>query len=385
MHISSNNILVFLGTKYNTPISYIEQNLPRYLSNYYKVFCFEYPRFLNLLNILRNKIPLVEYKSNNLIIYHSFGILPLGRTFVIINFINHFINYLLFRILFKKYFLKIRIITFTPEFLFISIFIKNIYTIYHAVDDYSFMPWWSNFFQRMQVNALEKYLLRKVNKIVVVSGTLYKKFAKLHNNVVLFPTPSETDIYLQYKDNPKNIPSDIRNVTKPIIGFIGTIRDYNLDIDLLRKLFRRFSIFSFVFLGVLDNKSKKTGRLIYNTSNCYYLGCKNISQLSSYLAYFDVCIIPYRLNSYGQSAYPVKIMEYLAMGKPVVTSALPSIQYLSDEKLIYWARSDNEFTKYLSKAIREKGDLKLVQKRKEKARENDWNNKIKEVIKLLEI
>lgn len=378
------NILIFLGRNYNSPIFFIEQKLSKYLTSYYKkVICYEYPSFSNLIDILQKKIPLIETKSEKLIIYHSFGILPLGRTFIIINLINHLINYLIIKIMLNKYLFNLIIITFTPEFSFVIFFQKYRSIIYHVIDDYKSMPWWNNCFQQIQLSFLEKYLINKVTKIIVVSNYLYHRYAMFNKSIKLFPTPSNTKIFLQYKYNPNKMPNDLSQISKPIIGFIGTIRDYNIDIDLLSKVIHRYKNLSFILLGILDNSSKKIKRILTENSNCFYLGCKPLNLLPSYLAFFDACIIPYRTNSYGQFAYPVKIMEYLAMSKPIITTALPSIKFLADKGLIYWAKDNNKFSNQILLAMKELKNSNLNKKRRLEAKKNDWSVRIKEYLEII--
>lgn len=97
-----------------------------------------------------------------------------------------------------------------------------------------------------------------------------------------------------------------------------------------------------------------------------------------------MCIIPYVTNDYGQYAYPVKVMEYLSLGKPVVTTAVPSIKYLADKGLIYWSKNDNDFIRNLKSALKEKNQQNLIRKRIVEAKKNDWNIRIKEFVKLVE-
>ncbi len=377
--------MIFLGTKYNTSILFVEQGLAKYLSEYYQIICFEYPRFTTLFKLLSNRIPLLEKKSKNLIIYHSFGILPFGRVFLPINFLNHLINYMILQILLNKFISKIvLIITFTPEFSYISFISNYKLLIYHVTDNYKVMPWWDNFLSNIQLDLIEKSLIKKVDKVIVASSGLSKKYIKLSHDVILFSSPSNTKIYLQNSYKLKKIPKEISNISRPIVGFIGTIRDYNLDVNLISKAVRECPDFSFVFLGILDNKSRKISQILKDRSNCFYLGCKLLQEIPDYVSNFDVCIIPYITNEYGQYAYPVKIMEYLSLGKPVVTTKLPSIKYLAQQGLIYWSKNANVFIRNMKLALQEKNNKEIIQKRINEAKNNDWSIRIKDYLSILD-
>jgi len=72
------------------------------------------------------------------------------------------------------------------------------------------------------------------------------------------------------------------------------------------------------------------------------------------------------------------------MGKPVVTTALPALKYLRDKNLIYWARNDKEFIKFIQDALLEKKDPKVIKARIEEAKKNSWEKRIKEFISIIE-
>lgn len=376
--------LIFLGGNYDKQILSTEQYLSIYLSKFTPVICFEYPRFSSLLNVVFKKVSLIEFVSKNLIIYHSFGILPLGRKIFPINFFNHLLNCLLLKFLLKNYLDDTTIISFTPEYSLVNWLLKSKNVIYHILDNYTSLPWWSGIFEKVQFYMLERRMVKIADKIIVVSNTLYGKYKKLNQNSFLFPTPINLK-YLEYRKNKKNIIlKDIVDLPKPIIGFIGTLNDWKINIHLLKEAVTKYPSYSFVFVGTINSRSKKLRKLLNSMPNCYYLGYKALNLLPFYMSNFNTCIIPYRNNSYGEYAYPIKIMEYLAFGKPAVTTALPSIKYLANKKLIYWAKNEEEFIKYIDSALHEGRNKKLVQERIDESKKNDWNIKIKEYLNIIE-
>ncbi len=271
------------------------------------------------------------------------------------------------------------VITFTPE----AIFLTNNYNVkafyYYISDDYTSLPWWNNFLKKRQFKNLEKKLLNVTKKVLVTSNTLFNKYRNKNKNVSLFQIPANTKVYLRFNINESKTPKELRNIPHPITGFIGSWYDWKIDIDLVKKLLFKYKNNSFVFIGVIQTKYDD----IITLPNFYRIKCKSIKQLPSYVSLFDVCLIPYRKSKYGQSAYPVKVMEYLALGKPVVTTALPSIKHLADKGLIYWAKNDEEFIKYIEIALHEKKDPELIKRRIEEAKKNDWNLRIKDFVSYL--
>ncbi len=384
MHKRNKNYLIFLGTEFHLPILHVEQYLAYYLSKYYPVICFEYPRFLNLLRTIFQKKHILERKSYSLYVFHSIGLFPFGRAIFILNFFNHYVNYLFLRIKIKNLFniSKSDIISFTPEIALLKSFLKNNSIFYYVLDNYISLPWWSNKFAKGQFRFLEIDTLKISSKIIGVSENICKKYVKFRKRTFLFPTPTKTALYP--KDKHKIFAERIlKKIPKPRIGYIGTIYSWKVDFSFLSKLFDEYPFFSFIFCGEIDSNNYAFKKDIANKKNFFFIGYQPIEYLTAIISFFDVCIIPYSTSEYGQYAYPVKIMEYLALGKPIVTTALPSIKYLADQELIYWSKNEKEFIKNISIALNEKGDVDLVKRRITEAKKNGWEIRIKDFIKFI--
>lgn len=375
------NYLIFLGTRFKSQTSGIERYLAQYLSKYGQVICFEYPHFSQVLRFLKNKEPFLEENSSSLKIIHSFGILPFGRTFRFINWVNHRINYNFIKPFSKEK--NIKVITFTPELMYLLDKIGDLDIFYYVSDDYKTLPQWKNYCQKRQFDLLEKDLMKIAKGVFVTSVSLYRRYKPLYDNVCLFPIPSNAKLYANFDSKKNKKPSDLKNIPHPIAGFIGSYYDWKIDTEFLIRIIQKSPKVSFVFLGTIKINDLVLYNKLLNLSNVYYLGCKSVQELPPYVANFDTCLIPYRTNQYGQSAYPVKIMEYLAMGKPVVSTALPSVKHLADRGLIYWLENENQFVNFLDRALNEKRNSRLIKMRQFEAIKNDWSVRIKQFLKLI--
>lgn len=90
------------------------------------------------------------------------------------------------------------------------------------------------------------------------------------------------------------------------------------------------------------------------------------------------------MNIWGHAAYPVKVNQYLAAGKPIVTTALESLRYLHDKKLIYWSKNAREFIQNITQAVSDDMiNTKLVKARIKEGLSNDWSVRIKDFTKIL--
>lgn len=382
MTVDNETILIFYGNKFDTPLL-TEQYFLRYLSAQKKVICFEYPQFSNLFNILLKKIKLISRPNDNLIIYHSFGIIPFGRTFRLANFINHNLNFLVLKLILDIYTINLKIITYTPELVYLLKYdeINNSKIIYYVVDRYLSFPVWKNIFQKNQFKFLEDKLLKICSTVICNSEATYNLYKRRHVHLKLFNQPSGINFNSQKLIKNRYIPVDIIGISRPIAGCIGSLYDWKLDINLLKVLLFTFPKISFILIGDLKI-SRKLLYTLESYKNFFYLGYKNIDDIPYYIKSFDICIIPYSLNK-ARYAFPTKIYEYLFSGKPVVTTSLSSIRNMNKNRLIYWSKNYKEFIYNVQKAVKEKTKLSTINKRRHFALINSWPERLNDFIKII--
>lgn len=160
-------------------------------------------------------------------------------------------------------------------------------------------------------------------------------------------------------------------------GYYGALANW-VDYNLLKRLADEKNV-QIILIGVEhDDSLAKSGILEYE--NVRYFGKKAYESLAGYVEFFDVCMIPFVINEITKATSPVKLFEYMAMEKPVVSTALPEcIKY--DPVCI--AHSQDEFIK----AVFECRTVREDQERKERlsrcAWENDWSAKAEELKRCL--
>ena len=103
----------------------------------------------------------------------------------------------------------------------------------------------------------------------------------------------------------------------------------------------------------------------------HWLEPVSLEELPYYLMCFDVCIIPNTVNSYTQYVYPRKLNEYLASGKPVVSTNLPALAGL--EKVVDIAHNYGEFIRHLERRVNNPCDSSEATMRRQIAQENSWD------------
>lgn len=375
--------LVLLGGKFGNKLPTV-QDLVISLSKYKSVICFEYPEFKNFIKVILGKEKLYYSFSHELFIYHSIGILPFGRSIPLFNKINHIINYLVLYICKKLHNFNLKIITITPEVYYLFVFRQiNKSSLYYFIEEkYVSLPYWDNYFQKRQFIHLENKLIPLCRKLVVNSQPVYNIYSKLHNKVIIFSQPSNISAYLNLKTYQVKRPIDLPSVKKPIAGFIGSFYDWKVDIQLFYDLVKEYSNLSFVVIG-LTNLTKEWQKKFSILDNFYFLGHRDRKKLPYYVYHFNICLIPYSIKK-ARYAFPTKIFEYLALGKPVITTSLLSVKYLMNKRLIYWSKTNQEFMKNINKAIYEKYNKDLIIQRREEALLNSWDNRIMHFINLID-
>ena len=215
----------------------------------------------------------------------------------------------------------------------------------------------------------ENELMRSVDVITVTATELEKK-AKLQNeHVLLVNNGVNPEVF--------SLPFVKHEENKMVIGYVGAMLGDCFDVKIIENLAEKYSEAEIHLIGPVNFNTN----LLKNYKNIKFLGPKKHAELPSYMEKFDVCIIPFFINKLTISVNPVKLFEYLATGKPVVSSALPEVEKYEND--IYIARSDEEWISLIYKAI-EEDSLERYKRRIQIAAENSWDNRAERILGYLE-
>lgn len=177
------------------------------------------------------------------------------------------------------------------------------------------------------------------------------------------------------------VPAEVGEIPGPRIGFIGGLT-YRIDYDLVARIARQRPEWNFVFVGDKRTEWLDGDELgIEDIPNVHLLGARTQAELGSYTASFDVCWIPYLWNDFNRSSYPLKAMEYLAAGKPVVTNAFESMSSL--DGLVHLVAEEADHLDALDTAIDNPDAASDEHSRLAFASENAWSARAKCVLDIV--
>ncbi|MFH1509300.1 MAG: glycosyltransferase [bacterium] len=227
---------------------------------------------------------------------------------------------------------------------------------WHWTDDYAAMPERNGKHISWQQVAMAK----NVDAVLACSNALAEKASLYNPKTFLFRNACNPESFSKVN---KNIIYDLKQLPKPIIGFQGTVNE-RIDKEMLEKVIADNKHFSFVFVGNTETKLQQQ----LNYSNVFFYPAQPKESLGSIIDSFDVGFLPYKDNLFNRSSNPLKIYEYLLLGKPVVSFNLDLKNEF--EGHLYQAEIVADFAKTVRLAITDNHGRK--EQRMRFAYENTW-------------
>ncbi|MGA2679666.1 MAG: glycosyltransferase [Sedimentisphaerales bacterium] len=226
------------------------------------------------------------------------------------------------------------------------------------------------------VSQDDKTLKQEADLTIYVSTSLYEQERAQCKRAFFLDHGVDYDLFSSTDKNGIS-PPDIASIPRPIAGYIGTVEDIKIDINYLEAVISLLPDVSFVFVGKVDASFLQ----LREKKNVWLLGQKPYEQISQYGKFLDVALIPWCKSNWTTAANPIKLKEYLSLGKPVVSTSFNEFQKYSD--VVYEAETPEEFADCIKKAIAEDCP-ELVTKRRQKVAKDTWQNKAAEVLQLVE-
>lgn len=249
--------------------------------------------------------------------------------------------------------------------------------IYDCVDNYAATPYSARVAERAErLKQQEFALLQCADVVTTTSRSLYDEKSQVNPNTHFVPNVGDAEHFGKALLDSTIVPDDIARIQKPIIGFVGAVNAHKLDFELIHDAATKTPDYQYVFIGPTSGWGGSTDTSQLDLANVHLLGARDYSILPGYVKAFDVCIIPYALNEYTQHVFPLKFYEFMAAGKPIVTTALPSL--LPHGETICIANSSDEFADGIACALAD-DNPDAREKRVELARQNTWHHRAQQI------
>ena len=204
---------------------------------------------------------------------------------------------------------------YTPMMLPFSRHVTPDLTVFDAMDELSKFK-----FAPEHLLTLEQELLDRSDIVFTGGSSLYEAKRDRHHNVHCFPSSVDRAHFCKARARQFE-PADQEDLNRPRLGFYGVI-DERFDIELLDKVAEMRPAWSFVMVGPVVKISEDD---LPKRPNIHYLGGKTYDELPAYLSGWDVALMPFAMNESTQFISPTKTPEYLAGGKPVVSTPVRDV------------------------------------------------------------
>jgi UDP-galactopyranose mutase len=216
---------------------------------------------------------------------------------------------------------------------------------------------------------MEACLLNQADIVFTGGQSLYKAKKHLHHNIHPFPSSidkSHFEVARIFKEDPE----DQNSIPRPRFGFYGVI-DERFNISLVEELATLRPDWHFLFIGPVTKIDRNK---LPQKDNIHYLGSKNYKELPLYLAGWDVAILPFALNESTKFISPTKTPEYLAGGKPVISTSITDVVTPYGNKgLVHIADTAEEFIEEAEKIFQSKNNEEWSRKVDDFLANISWN------------
>jgi glycosyltransferase involved in cell wall biosynthesis len=253
----------------------------------------------------------------------------------------------------------------------VAIRMKRKKLVYQRIDRFEDFPG----VERETIENFDRRLKAEADLTLFVNTSLYEKEAPQCKKAVYLDHGVDFNMFASAAKNPAK-PPDISSIPGPIIGFYGTIGDVNYDLDFIGEVADLLPRMSFVLIGRVQTDCS----VLTRRNNVWMLGQKPYEAIPQYGKCFAVAMLPLHQNSWTEAANPLKLKEYLALGKPIVSRPFPELAKYSD--VVYEASTPAEFARCIEKAIGE-DNAEFVAQRRKRVEAASWDSKAEMLLREL--
>ncbi len=251
--------------------------------------------------------------------------------------------------------------------------------LYYATDDFvAAAPLWG--VRPAGIAAAERRRMREADVLAAVSPLILARWGETGRPAHLLPNGCDALAYARTPGTPAEL-AGLARADRPVAGLVGQI-SARIDLGLLEAVAER-SLTLLLVGPVLPDADQERVRALTARPAVMHVGPQPFDALPGYLAAMDVGLTPYRDTAFNRASFPLKTLEYLAAGLPVVSTPLPAVAALGTG-LVATAAAAEDFADLAESAARTGRDPGAVEARRRFAVRHDWSVRARELVALLE-
>ncbi len=257
--------------------------------------------------------------------------------------------------------------------------------VYHVTDEYSAYP---SVTDREAFRRAEEALLRRADLVIVTAPGLLTSRKPLNPHTFLVPNAVDYAGFQQRLAQPALCLEGMAGLPRPRIGYVGALNE-KVDYGLLAQVARQRPAWHIVLVGLRDLASEPhKADVLDGLTNVHWLGPVPVTEVPGAIAGLDVCLLPYERNPWTANIDSLKLYEYLACGRPVVSTDVPTAHLFDRESaragvpLVRVADTPEAFVAQIEAALAENGPEAAAARRRVAAA-NTWEQRVAQIERLL--
>ncbi|MGH8172431.1 MAG: glycosyltransferase [Rhodanobacteraceae bacterium] len=240
--------------------------------------------------------------------------------------------------------------------------------VYYCIDDYAAHPG----VDATIIGQRDMELTREADLVFVAPPALVDAKKALNPNTEFSPHGVDVELFSRAADPATEIAPGARELAHPVIGYFGSLHEW-IDFDLIEWLARERPLWTFLLIGHVASDLGALATL----PNVRLAGAQPYATLPEWAKAFDVAIIPYRINRQTVNANPLKLREYLATGKPIVSVRNPEIEKFAD-----WVHIADNRASFLAALESALGDdtPEAAEARRRVVAKDTWDHRVETIV-----
>ncbi|MFV0607180.1 MAG: glycosyltransferase [Niabella sp.] len=226
--------------------------------------------------------------------------------------------------------------------------------------------------------AGEKKLVEESDIVICTSKALYLE--KKQQNKNTYFVPNAADIIKKHPASTLKHPT-LANLNGTIIGYIGAI-ERRIDYKLLKTVAAENPEFQFVFVG--PTYLEHIPHWFFEQQNIHHIPPVPYSEVGTIIYSFDICLIPFKKDEISNTIFPLKLFEYLGLGKPVVVTDFNEDLKEFTDNTVHFVNDTTSFNQALHNILQSDNEV-LQNKRIAIAKKNTWEERVKEITRIINL